>query len=76
MAELLIKNQKTPLSRAAERGDEIVVKLLLENGSRPDFEDEGWQTPLSRVVERGSVTVVRLLLAKEAKMDYKYNNVS
>ena len=49
MAELLIKNQKIPLSRAAERGDEIVVKLLLENGSRPDFEDEGWQTPLSRV---------------------------
>jgi hypothetical protein len=61
------------LSRAAENGDERVVKLLLENGAGPDFEDEGGQTPLSRA---GSVAVVRLLLAKEVKMDYKYSIVS
>ena len=52
------------------------MKLLLENGAGPDFEDEGGQTPLSRAVERGSVAVIQLLLAKEAKMDYKYNIVS
>jgi len=63
---------RTPLSRAAEKGNEIVVKLLLENGARPDFEDIDGQTPLSRAVEKGSVAVVQLLLAKEAKMDYKY----
>jgi ankyrin repeat protein len=51
------------------------VKLLLENGAQPDFEDEKGQTPLSRAVEKGSVAVVQLLLAKEVKMDYKYKIV-
>ena len=52
------------------------MKLLLENGAEPDFEDEGGQTPLSRAVEGGSVAVIQLLLAKEVKMDYRYNIVS
>jgi hypothetical protein len=34
------------------------VKLLLENGARPDFEDEPGHTPLSRAVTK---TVVELL---------------
>jgi ankyrin repeat protein len=53
-----------------------MVKLLLENGSRPDLEDVDGQTPLSRAVEEGSVAVVELLFAKVAKMEYKYNIVS
>jgi ankyrin repeat protein len=64
------------LSRAAEKGHERVVKVLLENGARPDFEDEGGQTPLSRAVERGNVDVVQLLLAEQVTMDYRYNIVS
>jgi ankyrin repeat protein len=65
------------LSHAAERGDERVVKLLLENGAGPNFEDDGGQTPLSRAVEGGSVAVVQLLLAnKEVKKDYKFSIVS
>ena len=52
------------------------MKLLLENGAGPDFEDEGGQTPLSRAVAGGSVAVVQLLLAEEVKMDYKYDIVS
>jgi len=53
------------------------VKLLLENGALPNFEDEGGQTPLSRAVEGESVAVVQLLLAnKEVKKDYKYSFVS
>jgi ankyrin repeat protein len=64
------------LSRAAEKGDERVVKLLLENGAQPDFEDEDGHMPLSRAVEKRSVAVVQLLLAKEVKMDFKYNDVS
>jgi ankyrin repeat protein len=53
------------------------VKLLLENGAGPNFEDEGGQTSLSRAVEGGSVAVVQLLLAnKEVKKDYKYIIVS
>jgi ankyrin repeat protein len=64
------------LSRAAEKCDERVVKLLLEKGAQPDFGDENGQVPLSRAVEKGSVAVVQLLLAKEAKMDFKYHIVS
>ena len=52
------------------------MKLLLENGAQPDFEDENGETPLTRAVEEGSVAVVQLLLAKEVKMDYKYTLVS
>jgi ankyrin repeat protein len=49
------------LSRAAEKGDERVVKLLLENGARPDFEDESGQTPLSRAEGASNPAIVELL---------------
>ena len=52
------------------------MKLLLENGAQPDFEDENGQTPLSRAVERGNVVVAHLLIAKEAKINFKYHIVS
>ena len=43
------------MSRAAENGDERIVKLLLENGALPDFGDEEGQVPLSRAIEKGSI---------------------
>ena len=52
------------------------MKLLLEHGAQPDFEDEKFQTPLSRAVEKGSVAVVHLLLAKKGEIDFKYHIVS
>jgi ankyrin repeat protein len=61
------------LSQAAEKGDEGVVKLLLESGAQPDFEDQNSQTPLSRAVEGGTVAI---LLAGGAKTNYKYKIVS
>ena len=64
------------MSRAAEKGDEGVVKLLLESGAQPDFEDQNSQTPLSRAIEGGTIAIVRLLLAEGAKTDYKYKIVS
>ena len=64
------------MSRAAEKGDERVVKLLLENGAQPDFGDINGQTPLSRAIWKGSVAVVQLLLAREVKLDFKYSTVS
>jgi ankyrin repeat protein len=64
------------LSRAVERGGERLVKLLLENGAQPEFEDEDGQTPLSRAVEEGNVYVLQLLLAKKVKVDFRYNIVS
>ena len=59
------------MSRASEKGDERVVKLLLDNGAQPDFEDESGQTPLSRALNGGSVAIVQLLLDREVKLHYK-----
>jgi len=64
------------LSQSVEKGDERVVNLLLENGARPDFEDENGHRPLSRALEGESLAVVQLLLARGAKADFKYNTVS
>jgi ankyrin repeat protein len=47
------------------------VKLLLENGARPDFEDESGQTPLSRAAEKGEEGVVKLLLKNGARPDFE-----
>ena len=52
------------------------MKLLLENGAQPDFEDGNGQTPLSRALDAGNVSVMRLLIAKKAKINIKYNIVS
>ena len=38
---------------AAERGQEAVVKLLLEKGAEADSKDEGGRTPLSYAAEEG-----------------------
>ena len=64
------------MSRAVEKGDERVVKLLLESGAQPDFEDEKGWTPLLRAIEQGSVAIMQRLLAKGVKMDFKYIVVS
>ena len=64
------------MSRAAERGDEAVVELLLKNGAQPDLEDENRWTALSRAIENGYAAVVQLLLAHGAKVNYKYEVVS
>ena len=52
------------------------MKLLLENGARPDFEDENGHRPLSRALEGESLAVVQLLFARGVKADFKYNTVS
>ena len=64
------------MSRAAEKGDERVVKLLLEIGAQPDVEDMNGHTPLSRAVVKGSVAVVQLLLAKKVRLNFRYKTVS
>ena len=64
------------MSRAAEKGDERVVELLLKYGALPDFEDQNSQTPLSRAIEEGKMAVIQLLLDQNVKTDYKYIMVS
>jgi ankyrin repeat protein len=64
------------LSRAAEKGNKAVVKLLLKNGAQLDLEDENRCTALSRAIEGGHAVVVQLLLAQGVKVNYQYKVVS
>lgn len=67
-ADSRCSNGQTPLSFAAERGHEEVVRILLAVPDvNPDSQDtlclrNGERTPLSFAAERGNVEVVRLLL--------------
>ncbi|KAF2468409.1 uncharacterized protein BDR25DRAFT_203520, partial [Lindgomyces ingoldianus] len=50
---------RTPLSWAAEKGNETVVKLLLaKDGVDPECKDICEQTPLSLAAEKGHEAVV------------------
>jgi ankyrin repeat protein len=70
------KDGRTPLSRAAEDGNERIVELLLENGAQPDLKNRHGQTPLSRAIEGQSPAVVHLLLTRGVKTNYNYMFVS
>jgi ankyrin repeat protein len=61
---------RTPLSWAAERGHEAVVKLLLEKGAELETRDKTHdRTPLLWAAAFGHVAVVKLLLEKGAEID-------
>lgn len=49
------------MSHAAEKDNEAVVALLLENGALPDLEDADGETALSRALLRGNTKVIQLL---------------
>ena len=69
---LTYKNQ-SPLSRAAEKGQEMVVKQLLDNGADVESKDNkyGGRTPLLWAAEKGHKAVVNLLLKKGAQLESK-----
>ncbi|RYP72136.1 hypothetical protein DL771_004370 [Monosporascus sp. 5C6A] len=60
---------QTPLSWAAERGHEAVVRLLLDKGAAVDREDKEDWTPLLWAAVRAHEAVVQLLLDKGAAVD-------
>ena len=63
---------RTPLSWAAERGHEVVVKLLAEKGADVESTDPAYgRTPLSWAAMQGHEAVVKLLLEKGADMESK-----
>ena len=69
-------NGRTPLSYAAERGNVLTVKLLLNYDVDLNVEcNNGW-TPLSLAIEWGSAAVIQVLLAQGVKINYRYQHVS
>ena len=66
---------RTPLSWAADKEHEVVVKLLLEKGAELETKDNDYgQTPLSWATEEGHEAVVKLLLEKGAELETKDSN--
>ncbi|CRG91472.1 Ankyrin repeat domain-containing protein 50 [Talaromyces islandicus] len=66
---------RRPLSWAAVKGFEAVVRLLLENGTDIESKDNIGSTPLSLAAANGHEAVVKLLLEKGANIESK-NNIS
>jgi ankyrin repeat protein len=63
---------RTPLSWAAEKGHEAVVRLLVEKGADLESRDSyDGRTPLSWAAEKGHEAVVKLLLGKGAELEAK-----
>lgn len=57
---------RTPISIAAERGHDTVVRLLLgQDEIKPDLKDRQGRTPLSYAAEQGHATVVKSLLERD-----------
>ncbi|KAL2012474.1 hypothetical protein VTN00DRAFT_5192 [Thermoascus crustaceus] len=56
----------TPLSRAAEKGHEVVVELLIDKGADLEAKDKSGRTPLHSAAVRGHESVVKLLVEKGA----------
>ena len=69
-------NGRTPLSYAAEKGNALVVDLLLKYDVDLNVKcKDGW-TPLSLAIEGGSAAAVQLLLAQRVEINYYYEVVS
>lgn len=60
------KGGRTPLSWAAGKGHDSVVKFLLDKGATIETADSTGRTPLSWAVEKGHDSVIKLLLDKGA----------
>ncbi|KXX73089.1 Ankyrin repeat domain-containing protein 50 [Madurella mycetomatis] len=67
------KGGRTPLSWAAERGHEAVIRLLLGKGADTESKDYMGRTPFRWAVERGHEAAIQLLLEKGADIESKDN---
>jgi ankyrin repeat protein len=67
-------NGQTPLSRAAEKGHEAAVKVLLEAKANIESKDKWSRTPLSWATTIRGGGVVKLLLEANAEIESTDNN--
>ncbi len=78
LVRLLLKNRKinvnkagfcgiTPLHRAVESDDIVLVKLLLDYGANVKVKDDFGETPLSMAKENENKEIIQLLQAVGAK---------
>ncbi|MCP1382700.1 ankyrin repeat domain-containing protein [Runella salmonicolor] len=58
----------TPLTRACENGEILVVKHLLEKGASPDLRDQWGYSPLSMAVFKDNLEIVKLLISFKANL--------
>jgi len=59
----------TPVALAAEAGNEVIVKLLLDAGADPDSRDQAGRSPLFNAASRGHYEIVMALLEKGVERD-------
>ncbi|RTE84928.1 hypothetical protein BHE90_000517 [Fusarium euwallaceae] len=64
-----IHEQRTPLSRAAEQGQQGIVKLLLQHGAQPNFKDEQGHTAMFWAAKRNHKAVVDMLKSEGADIE-------
>ncbi|PYH73618.1 ankyrin repeat-containing protein [Aspergillus vadensis CBS 113365] len=64
-------NGQTPLSLAAENGQEGIVQMLLERGALIETMNSRSQTPLSLAAENGHEDIVHMLLERGAAIKTK-----
>ena len=63
---------RTPLNAAASKANERIMRMLLEAGALPDFQNKTGATALFRAVRRKTVGPTRLLLEFGADPNRKY----
>lgn len=64
----------TPLALAAERGNELIFKALLDAGANPCSKDQFGRTPLFGAAAGGNYEIVETLLGMGVKVDLKDEN--
>ena len=62
---------QTPLSWAAAKGHEAIIRLLLDKGANIEAKDEWSRTPLSWAAAKGREAIIQLLLDKGANIEAK-----
>lgn len=67
----VVEDVVSELHRAAENGDEALVKKLIADGADVNAQDEAGNTPLHFAAENGHLTIARILIEEGADMSLK-----